>query len=257
MINKIYNEDCLVTMARMEDDYINLVVTSPPYDNLRKYSGNYFNFKPIADELIRILKPGGVIVWNVADQTIKGSRTGNSMRQALYFMDNGLFLHDHLIWYKTGTPFPSNIRYRNVWENLFIFSKGKPSVFNPVMVKNKTAGAVRHSRKYRNHNGEFVKGFNDVPIKDMRPDDNVWYIANGANKSYKGDLDITDHPAIMTDEIVRRSIQTWSNEGDLVYDPFLGSGTTTRVSKEMNRKWIGSEIYNKYYKIALKIMNNE
>lgn len=268
--NMIYNENCLETMKRMEDNFLDLVVTSPPYDNLRKYGGdkNYhqrlndtgysFEFESIAKELTRVLKPGGVIFWNVADQTIKGSRTGNSMRQALYFMEEcGLNLHDHIIWQKTGTPFPSNVRYRNVWENCFVFSKGKPSVFNPVQVRNKTAGAVRYSRKFRNHNGEFVDGMNGVKINEHRNEDNVWLISNGANKSYKGDLDITDHPAIMTEELVRRAVVSYSDEGMIVYDPFLGSASTTRVSRDNNRQWIGSEIHTPYFELSKKIMTNK
>jgi len=177
------------------------------------------------------------------------------MRQALYFMEEcGLNLHDHIIWQKTGTPFPSNVRYRNVWENCFVFSKGKPNVFNPVQIKNKTAGAVRYSRRFRNHNGEFVDGMNGVKINEVRNDDNVWLISNGANKSYKGDLDITDHPAIMVEELVRRAITSYSNEGMVVYDPFLGSSTTTRVARDNNRVWIGSEIHTPYFELAKKIM---
>ena len=269
MVDKLYNENCLDTMNRMPDNYIDLVVTSPPYDNMRKYGGdkNYhqrlndtgysFEFEEIAQELTRTLKEGGVIMWNVQDQTIKGSRTGNSMRQALYFMDEcGLYLHDHLIWYKTGTPFPSIYRYRNVWENMFILSKGKPKTFNPILKKNKTAGATRRSRKFRNHNGEFKQGMVDIPIKEYGMDDNVWYISNGANKSYKI-KDIKDHPAIMTEDIAIRNIHSWSNEGDLVYDPFLGAGTTTRVSKMMNRHYIGSEIHTPYFKIAQQIMERD
>jgi DNA modification methylase len=269
MINQIFNEDCLETMKRMPDNYIDLILTSPPYDNMRKYGGgkNYhqrlnqtgfsFDFEGIAKELTRVLKPGGVIMWNVQDQTIKGSRTGNSMRQALFFMEEcGLYLHDHLIWYKTGTPFPSIYRYRNVWENMFILTKGKPKTFNPILKRNKTAGAVRKSRRYRNHNGEFIEGFNGVPIKEYGNEDNVWYISNGANKSYKLD-GIKDHPAIMTEEIARRHIYTWTNEGDVVYDPFLGAATTTRLAKQMNRNWIGSEIHKPYFDISEKIMSDE
>lgn len=265
MTNQIFNEDCLITMNRMPDNFIDLVLTSPPYDNLRKYGGDKtyhqrlndkgfsFPFEDIAEQLIRTLKPGGVIMWNVADQTMKGSRTGNSMRQALYFMDLGLNLWDHLIWYKTGTPFPSKYRYRNVWENMFILSKGKPNTFNPILKRNKTAGAVRYSRRFRNHNGEFIEGMNGVAIKEFGFDDNVWHISNGANKSYKNKL-LVEHPAVMPEEIVRRHIQSWTNENEIVYDPFLGSGTTTRIAQEMNRKWIGSEIYKPYYDITKKIM---
>jgi len=266
MENQIYNEDCLITMGRMPDNYIHLVLTSPPYDAMRQYGGNKtyhqrlnergfsFDFESIAQELCRVLKDGGVIMWNVADQTIKGSRTGNSMRQALYFMELGLSLWDHLIWYKTGTPFPSPYRYRNVWENMFVFSKGKPKTFNPILKKNKTGGDTRTSRRYRNHSGILVEKEKIVRTKDYGIDDNVWHITNAYFKSNEW-KEADSHPAIMPDEIVKRHIQSWTNEGDLVYDPFLGSATTTRIAKEMNRRWIGSEIYKPYFDVSNEIMN--
>jgi len=262
----IYNEDCLITMNRLPNDYIDLVLTSPPYDALRKYGGDKtyhqrlkdkgysFPFEQIAQELYRTLKPGGVIMWNVADQTIKGSRTGNSMRQALYFMDLGLNLWDHLIWYKTGTPFPSPYRYRNVWENMFIFSKGKPNTFNPILKKNKTGGDSRKARRYRDHNGILVKKEKIVTTKEYGIDDNVWHISNGY-ADVKAFKDADSHPAIMPQDICRRHIQSWTNEGDLVYDPFLGSATTTRIAREMYRRWLGSELHTPYYEVAQKIMN--
>jgi site-specific DNA-methyltransferase (adenine-specific) len=266
MIDEIYNEDCLDTMGRMPDNYIDLILTSPPYDSMRKYGGEKtyhqrltetgysFPFEDIALEMIRVLKPGGVIMWNVADQTIKGSRTGNSMRQALFFMDNGLFLHDHLIWYKTGTPFPSIYRYRNVWENMFILTKGKPKTFNPILKKNKTGGAMRKRRRERNHQGELEMRERVITTKEYGIDDNVWYVSNHFNMS--DEMKKYGHPAVMADEIARRHISTWTNEGDLVYDPFLGSATTTRLAKGMNRHWLGSELHTPYFNIANKIMTH-
>jgi len=266
MINQIYNEDCLNTMGRMPDNYIDLVLTSPPYDNMRKYgdgknyhqrlkeTGFSFEFEKIAHELTRVLKPGGVIMWNIADQTIKGSRTGNSMRQALYFKDEcGLNIWDNLIWYKTGTPFPSQYRYRNVWEHMFIFSKGKPKTFNPILKKNKSYGDVRQRRRQRNHNGEIIESLKEIKTKEYGNDDNVWYISNHYDKTKIGTQH--EHPAVMPDEIVKRHIQSWTNEGDIVYDPFLGSATTTRIANDMNRRWIGSEVYKPYYELSKEIMN--
>jgi DNA modification methylase len=268
MINQIFNEDCLDTMRKMPDNYVDLILTSPPYDNMRSYGGNKnyhqrlnetgfsFDFEGIAKEMTRVLKPGGVIMWNVQDQTIKGSRTGNSMRQALYFMDEcGLFLHDHLIWYKTGTPFPSIYRYRNVWENMFILTKGKPKTFNPILKKNKTGGASRNRRRERNHNGELVMVERVVTTKEYGIDDNVWYISNHFHMS--DEMKKYGHPAVMADEVAKRHIQSWTNEGDVVYDPFLGAATTTRLAKQMNRNWIGSEIHTPYFDISNKIMNDE
>jgi site-specific DNA-methyltransferase (adenine-specific) len=253
----------------MPDNYVDLVLTSPPYDNMRKYGGgkNYhqrlnqtgfsFDFEGIAKELTRVLKPGGVIMWNVQDQTIKGSRTGNSMRQALFFMEEcGLYLHDHLIWYKTGTPFPSIYRYRNVWENMFVLTKGKPKTFNPILKKNKSGGDTKTSRRYRNHNGELIEKQKIVKTKEYGIDDNVWKITNAYfNSSEWKDAD--SHPAIMPDEVAKRHIQSWTNEGDIVYDPFLGGATTTRLAKQMNRNWIGSEIHKPYFDISEKIMSDE
>ena len=86
-INKCYNENCLDTMAMMPDGFIDLTVTSPPYDDLRTYNGYSFDFEAVAKELFRVTKQGGVVVWVVGDATIKGSETGTSFRQALYFMD--------------------------------------------------------------------------------------------------------------------------------------------------------------------------
>lgn len=252
-------------MSRMPDNFVDLVLTSPPYDAMRKYGGEKtyhqrlndtgysFSFEDIAQELYRTLKIGGVIMWNVADQTIKGSRTGNSMRQALYLMGLGLNLHDHLIWYKTGTPFPSPYRYRNVWENMFIFSKGKPKTFNPILKKNKTAGDFRDRRRERDHQGNIQTCKKRVVIKEFGNDDNVWNISNHYKNSKIGTK--YEHPAVMPDEICRRHIQSWTNEGDLVYDPFLGSATTTRIAREMDRKYIGSEIYKPYYDVCIEIMN--
>ena len=267
MVNQIFNEDCLETMSRMPNDYLDLVLTSPPYDAMRKYGGDKtyhqrlndtgysFPFEDIALELIRVLKPGGVIMWNVADQTVKGSRTGNSMRQSLFFMDNGLRLHDHLIWYKTGTPFPSIYRYRNVWENMFILTKGKPNTFDPILKKNKTGGDSRKARRYRNHDGVLVKKERVVTTKEYGIDDNVWHISNGYAdvKMFK---DAESHPAVMPKEIARRHIITWTNEGDIVYDPFLGSATTTKIAQELNRQFIGSELHTPYFEVAQKIMSS-
>lgn len=267
MINQIFNEDCLDTMGRMPNDYLDLVLTSPPYDAMRKYGGEKtyhqrlnekgfsFPFEEIANELVRVLKPGGVIMWNVADQTIKGSRTGNSMRQALYFMDLGLNLHDHLIWYKTGTPFPSQYRYRNVWENMFILTKGKPNTFNPILKRNRTAGDSRNRRRERDHQGNIQTHLKTIVIKEFGNDDNVWHISNHFNKTKVGTK--YEHPAVMPDEICRRHIQSWTNEGDLVYDPFMGSATTPRIARVMNRRYIGSEIHKPYFDVAQKIMNEE
>lgn len=266
-INKIYNEGCLDTMNKMPDNFVDCTITSPPYDNLRTYKDgvgdnwNFEVFKPIADELYRTTKEGGVVIWVVGDATINGSETGSSFQQALYFKEIGFRLFDTMIYQKTGTPFPQKVRYNQVFEYMFVFSKGKPKTFNPIMKPNKTAGAVRNSRKFRNKDGELVPSMGGKPIADMGIDNNIWIIKNGMYKSTK-DLIAFEHPAIFPEELAEKHIISWTNEGDLVYDPFMGSGTTAKKSMELKRNYIGSEISNEYIAISeerlaqLKKLNN-
>ena len=246
----IYNQDCLDTLKNIKDETIDLVLTSPPYDGLRTYNGYSFDFEKIAKELSRVIKKGGVIVWVVGDATIKGSETATSFRQALYYKDIcGLNLYDTMIYKKTGTPFPSKARYNGVFEYMFVFSKGKPKTFNPIMKQNKTAGAVRNTRKFRGVDGKMVGGMVGKPIAKEGIEENIWTIKNGMYKSSK-DIIAFDHPAIFPEELADKHIKSWTNVGDIVYDPFMGSGTTAKMAKLNNRKYIGSEISKEYCEIA-------
>jgi DNA modification methylase len=265
-LNTLYNEDCLLTMSKIDDNSIDLILTSPPYDDLRTYnkhlSGNKtefngysFPFELIAKELFRIVKPGGVVVWVVGDATNKGSETGTSFRQALYFKECGFDLYDTMIYQKTGTPFPQKDRYNQTFEYMFVFSKGKPNTFNPVMKKNATAGAVRHSRKFRTADGEMKPGFNGKPINEYGIENNIWLIKNGMNKSTK-DLVAFEHPAIFPEELALKHIISWTKKNDIIYDPFMGSGTTAKASIQLERNWIGSEIDSTYCEICNKRLEN-
>lgn len=258
-INKIYNESCLDTMSRMTDESIDLTLTSPPYDDLRtynkflsgnktEYNGYSFPFEDIAKELYRITKQGGVVVWVVGDATNKGSETGTSFRQALFFKECGFDLFDTMIYQKTGTPFPQKDRYNQIFEYMFVFSKGKPNTFNPIMKKNVTAGAVRNSRKFRNADGDMIPGFNGKPVNEWGVENNIWLIRNGMYKSSK-DIVAFEHPAIFPEELALKHIISWTNVSDVIYDPFMGSGTTAKCSIQLKRNWIGSEISLEYVDI--------
>jgi site-specific DNA-methyltransferase (adenine-specific) len=261
-VNKLYNEDCLLTMANMDDNSVDMVLTSPPYDDLRtynkhltgnrtEYNGYSFPFEQIAQELFRVVKKGGVVIWVVGDATNKGSETGTSFRQALYFKECGFDLYDTMIYQKTGTPFPQKDRYNQIFEYMFVFSKGKPNTFNPIMKKNVTAGAVRHSRKFRNADGEMVEGFNGKPINEYGVDNNVWIMRNGMYKSTK-DIVAFEHPAIFPEELAVRHVVSWTKENDLIYDPFMGSGTSAKAAIQLKRNWIGSEIDKGYCDVCEK-----
>lgn len=245
----LYNNDCLKVLTQFPDNCVDLTITSPPYDNLRTYNGYSFDFEAIAKELYRITKKGGVLVWVVGDATIKGSETGTSFKQALKFKELGFNLHDTMIYQKTGIPFPSKTRYLQTFEYMFVFSKGKPKTTNLLEDRpNATAGQTRKTRKYRTKSGDWIKG-SDKPIKKMGVRFNVWKYQTGQYKSTK-DLEAFKHPAIFPEKLAEDHILSWSNEGDLVLDPFMGSGTTGKMAVLNNRKFIGIEISEEYFEIA-------
>lgn len=229
----------------MQSDSIDLTVTSPPYDNLRTYNGYTFDFEGIARELYRVTKPGGVVVWVVSDATLKGSETGSSFRQALYFKDVcGFSLHDTMIWHKGNpTPQQQHPRYQPAFEFMFVLCKGyPPRVFNGLTQPNKDAGKVRYTGGQRNtddsYRHEVRKGWE---IKREGRKHNVWEIGVGR---------VAGHPAPFPDQLAADHIASWSNPGDVVLDPFLGSGTTGKMAVQMGRQFIGIEISGEYCEIA-------
>ena len=240
-LNKIYAEDCLVTMSRMADKTVNLTVTSPPYDNLRSYNGYSFDFESVANELFRITKDGGVVVWVVGDATIKGSESGTSFQQALYFKEIGFNLHDTMIWEKTGR-LPTQDRYYAVFEYMFVFSKGKPKSMNFICDHKTVNGGKIQRRDSTINKGNNKKSNGTFTRKEYSRRPNIWKIHVGKN--------LTTHPAIFPEQLAQDHIITWSDKGDLVYDPFLGSGTTAKMAFLNERSFIGSEISNNYALIA-------
>ena len=247
--NKVFLENCLTTMQRMPPEFVDLVVTSPPYDKLKKYNGYSFDFQSVVAGLNRILKPGGVVVWIVGDATVKGSESATSFKQALHFIEAGFNLHDTMIWHKSNVfNFGSNDCYRQSFEYMFVFSKGRPKTINlikdlPAVMAGKLAyGARKHPDGSRDKLPKF-----EVPTHKKR--DNVWHMPTATAKS-------VGHPATFPVKLVEDHIRSWSNEGDLVYDPFMGSGTTALAAKSLNRNWLGSEISEDYVNIARNRIRN-
>lgn len=247
-INKIYNENCLDTMAKMPDNFIDLTVTSPPYDNLREYKGYSFAFEEIAKELFRITKQGGVVVWIVGDGHEKGSETLTSFKQALFFKEIGFIVHDTIIYKKNNFSVPFPDKYHQTFEYCFILSNGKKKTFNPICDrKNKKAGQSGGVQSITEKDGTRSKRSAKI-ITDYGKRHNVWEYDTGMGLSTK-DKYAFNHPAIFPEELVKDHIISWSNEGDLVYDCFMGSGTTAKMAILNNRKYIGSEISEDYCKI--------
>jgi len=249
--NKIYNENNLATMKRMPDCIVDLTVTSPPYDAIRNYNGFSFDFEATAKELFRITKPGGVLVWIVADGTVNGSRTGTSFRQALFFMDIGFNLHQRLFYEKAGPP-PDPTRYEETIEEMFVFSKGKPKTINLLKdKKNRWANTKQFGNKStREKDGSLTPKPAQV-IAEYGKRTSVWRYSTGFGYSSEDECAF-NHPAIFPELLAGDHVLSWSNEGDLVYDCFMGSGTTAKVSHKLKRNWIGSEISQEYCQIAEK-----
>ena len=243
-INKIHNMDCVEGMKMLAENSIDLTVTSPPYDNLRKYNGFSWDFEATARELYRITKQGGVVVWIVNDATVNGSETGSSFRQALYFMQCGFNLYDTMIWSKPSPAAPTEGRYYDTFEYMFVFSKGKPKTLNLLTDrKNKSAGSVSNKETRSCREDRKTKPGKRT-VKEYSRRFNVWEVSRGKNR--------TSHPAVFPEQLAEDHIKSWSNPGDIILDPFTGSGTTAKMAKINGRQFIGFEISQEYYDIANK-----
>lgn len=233
-------------MARLPDGFIDLTVTSPPYDNLRTYKGYEFNFEMIAKELFRVTKQGGVVVWVVGDSTVKGSETGTSFKQALYFKDIGFNLHDTMVWNKKGFSEAGSLRtrYPQTFDYMFILSKGKPKTFNPIIDRVNKHQSKKIQKTKRLADGTIKKGRGYIS-RELGLRFNIWEV-NPQRQRGKC------HPAPFPEQIASDHILSWSNPGYIVYDPFVGSGTTAKMALLNERNFIASEVSAEYCDIANK-----
>ena len=240
----ICGDNCEV-MRGLPDECIDLVVTSPPYDDLRTYGGHEWDFYGVAWNLARLLKPGGVIVWVVGDATKDGSETGTSMRQALHFQTLGLNLHDTMIYRKANYMPLTHNRYEQAWEYMFILSKGKPRAFNPKTTK------IQYPRERTlvMRNGDNRDKISKQKSGDQRIVENVFTYKCGGGHIDSDGL-AHKHPAPFPESLAMDHVASWSNPGDIVLDPFAGSGTTLKAAKELNRRYVGIEVNPEYVKIC-------
>ena len=259
--NKIINGNCVDVMMSFPDSSVDMVITSPPYDSLRNYKGFSFEFEKIANQLYRITKEGGVVVWVVNDATVNGSESGTSFKQALYFKEIGFNIHDTMIFRKRN-PIPQiyRKRYNNEFEYMFVFSKGLVETHNPIMIDCLHAGLELGSTTYKNFSKNDQKREKIAnPVKPKKIKGNIWEYVVGKNAE---DQEAKGHPAPFPCELARDHISSWSKEGDLILDPMCGSGTSCKAAKQLDRRYIGIDISSEYCKIAEKrlaetIKNNQ
>jgi len=260
MIDTILNMDCVDGLRDLPDGFVDLTVTSPPYDNLRKYNGamvwNMEVFRALAPELFRVTKRGGVLVWVVGDATINGSETGSSFQQALNFMECGFRLHDTMIYTKTGFVYPDANRYYASFEYMFVLSKGKPKTVNLIADRPNKCAGMPIAGTERRADGSIqpksaVKNGAKRLTNEFGVRSNIWTFSAGSGKT-TNDLFAFAHPAMFPEKLAQDHILTWSEPGDLVLDPFMGSGTTAKMARLSGRHYLGYEIDRAYCQIALR-----
>ena len=237
----VCGDNCEV-MRQWPSQSVDLVVTSPPYDDLRSYGGHSWDFFGVAWNLKRLLKPGGVLVWVVADATKDGSETGTSMEQALHFKRIGMNLHDTMTWEKGVVAFPESVRYNQKSEFMFIFSNGAPKTFNGIKDHKNVSFGRKVSGKERDDNGFKEKSGSGKECPEYSLRGNVWHVWN-QERGIK-------HPAPFPVALVCDHVATWSNPGDIILDPFAGSGTTLQAAQDIGRQWVGIEINPDYIPIC-------
>lgn len=252
VIDKIVCSDCVAFMKELPECYIDLTVTSPPYDKLRDYKGFTLNCEEVITQLYRVTKTGGVVVWVVGDAIKNGNKTLTSFRQGLLFQKVGFNMHDVMIYKKKNTPFMRSNAYTNCFEFMFIASKGSPKTFNAL--KEPT---VRHGFEMLTYNKK-SDGINKKTLKELKREktkNNIWEYAVGLGGT-TSDKIAFKHPAVFPEKLAQDHILSWSNEGDIVFDPFLGSGTTVKMAKLLNRHYLGCDISQDYINIATERIKN-
>lgn len=251
-LNEIYHSDCVEFMKTMDENFVDLTVTSPPYDELRNYNGYKFDFENIAKGLYRITKIGGIVVWVVGDKINKGNKSLTSFKQALFFQEIGFNVHDVMIYKKKNTPFMRANAYTNCFEFMFVFSKNKVNTFNPLKDKTVRQGMEKVP---------FNKGpdaVNNKILKELKPEKNktnIWEYAVGLHGS-TSDKIAFQHPAVFPEKLAEDHILSWSNEGDIVFDPMCGSGTTCKMAIKNKRSYIGCDISEEYVNLTKKRLEN-
>lgn len=243
--NSLHIGDCVEFMRRLPGSSVDLTITSPPYDDLRNYKGYDFDFDIIAKQLYRITKAGGVVIWVVGDR-INGGRTLSSFKQGIGFNDVGFSMHDVMIYRKKNTPFMRSNAYTNCYEYMFVLSKGRPKTFNPIKEPTKRNGyEMLVANKKADGVNKKVRGL----LKKEKTKTNIWDYAVGFGGTTK-DRDAFKHPAMFPEKLARDHILSWSNEGDVVFDPMCGSGTTCKMAKLLDREYLGVDISAEYIAVA-------
>ena len=245
-IDMIHHGDAIDFMKTLGKDLIDLTVTSPPYDDLRTYKGYQFDHQTMAEGLFEVTKPGGIVVWVVGDKIVKGDKTLTSFRQALYFQEIGFKVHDVMIYKKKNTPFMRSNAYTNCFEFMFVFAKGSPSTYNPIMEATVRQG---YEKMPANKKADGINKKVLSKLNELKSRNNIWEYAVGMGGTTTDKIAF-QHPAVFPEKLAEDHILSWSNPGDLVFDPMAGSGTTLKMALKNERHYLGCDISEDYVQIA-------
>jgi DNA modification methylase len=254
----IYRGDSSQVLKTLPSESIDMTLTSPPYDNLRSYKGYSFDFEAIAQELYRLTKPGGVVVWVVGDETEDFCESLTSFKQAIYFVESSHFnLLDTMIYVKKcyAPAYPNMKRYAQNFEYMFVLSKGAPKTFNPIQVEKEAFVPTRKYSSFRQRDGS-IKEKEIETTNPLKAERNVWVYEVGYGHSTTDEIAFR-HPATFPEQLALDHIQSWSNPGDLVLDPFVGSGTTLKAARLLGRRAIGIDISQEYCELAARRLSQQ
>lgn len=259
LTTNILQGDSAEVLKTLPDNSIDLIVTSPPYADQRKstYGGISPNkyvewFLPISEQLLRVLKPSGTFVLNIKEKVVDGERSTYVMELILAMRKQGWLWTEEFIWHKKNSyPGKWPNRFRDAWERLLQFNKSKKFAMyqEEVMVpmgdwaksRLKNLSDTDKRRDNSKVGSGFGKNISNWIDREKAYPTNVLHLATECNNK--------KHSAAFPEELPEWFIKLFTKEGDMVLDPFAGSGTTLFVAERMGRSAIGIEIMEEYYKM--------
>ncbi len=256
----LYQGDCLELLTMMDDSSVDLIVTSPPYADQRKrtYGGiapdKYVDwFSPIAEQLLRVLKPSGSFVLNIKEKVVNGERHTYVLELILKMRELGWLWTEEYIWHKKNS-FPGKWpnRFRDSWERCLHFTKNRKFAMyqEAVMVpvgdwKNERLKKLSSRDMMRDESrvgSGFGKNISNWQGREMAYPTNVLHMATECGN--KG------HSAAFPEVLPEWFIRLFTTEGDVVLDPFAGSGTTLVAASRLSRKSVGFELLDEHCQVA-------
>jgi len=246
-INQLICSDCVSGMQSMPDGCVHLTVTSPPWDRMRTFKGNRLSWEMfciVAAELYRITCAGGVVCWHVGEQVKDFAESLTSRRQLIHFVDEIGFSCHKTLFLDINNGNNGKMKQYPSPQRVYVLSKGRPRTINLIKdIPNKCFGDYKSFTNYRRD--DFRERSEPAEIPEFRIRGPIWKYHTGTDNASEKYVR-AGHPAIMPEKLARDLIYTWSGQGNLVFDPFAGSGTTLKMASLQGRHYLGFEIVSEF-----------